>query len=710
VRLFGLITRHMIAKIFLAVALVVGFAFLFQATNDAQREADTLKDETRKSSETVAHMIIGAVEHSMLAGEGIQVKALIAELVHRVPEARVQVFDQRGVEVFGPPTPAPRTADIPARVRAVLADRQRRAEGDVIVRPVPAEERCTACHKDGSPLRGVLTLEVDRAACTARREDALAQLVLDGFIHVMTARKSELLDDYFSELHERAPGVRGAAVFDREGALSFGGAIAGLDDSAVLAAIAGGKQARSKHGDGTLDLVPLVMQDRCVACHKDKVGSVRGLLALSLSPRGAGGCDAEELEAVVDTSLRYIMLSQLGRRIADFLDAAAQTGAIKWLELHDHEGRRYWTTRQPPPPENVARVLRDRHGIRLFVGEGESERSLVAEPLANGEGCKRCHGGDSDLRGVVTVSMSTAMAAEARQAMLTRRTLLSFITLGALLAVLILLLRYLVLRPVRQIGDVADAVSEGNLTVAVLRAREDGDEMARLGYRVNHMVGGLRAKSQLEKFVSRGAARAAEAGGLEGVARHGQRRAATVLFSDIRGFTTFSETVSPEAVVEMLNRVLDAQARVVHNHGGDIDKFVGDALMALFHGAQAESRAAHAAVAMVEAVHVARVAGESFTVGIGIAAGEVVYGAMGSESRMDFTVIGDVVNTGARLCSAADSDQVLVTEAVARALGDSADIELVAGAPLQVKGKRDPVPVFQARRRASAARSAEPPV
>lgn len=689
----------MIAKIFLAVALVVGFAFLFQATRDAQREADTLKDETRKSAETVAHMIVGAVEHSMLAGEGIQVKALIAELTHRVPEARVQVFDQRGVEVFGPRSPAPRPDQIPARVRATLADRQRRVDGDVIVRPVPAEERCAACHKDGAPLRGVLTLEVDRAACATGREDAVSHLVLDGFIHVMTARKSELLDDYFGELHERAPGVRGAAVFDREGALSFGGAIAGLDEKTVLAGIAGGKAERRALGDGTLDLVPLVMQDRCVACHKDQVGSVRGLLALSLSPRGAGGCDAEELEAVVDTSLRYIMLSKLGRRIADFLDAAAATGAIKWLELHDHLGRRYWTTRPPPPPGNVARVLRERRGIRLFVGEGGSERSLVAEPLANRAGCKQCHGGGADLRGVVTVSMSTAMAAEAREAMLTRRTLFSFLTLGALLAVLIVLLRYLVLRPVRQIGDVADAVSEGNLAVAVLRAREDGDEMARLGFRVNHMVSGLRAKTQLEKFVSRGAARAAEAGGVDGVARAGERRSATVLFSDIRGFTTFSETVSPEEVVEMLNRVLDAQARVVHNHGGDIDKFVGDALMAVFQGAGAEARAVHAAVAMVEAVHDARALGESFAVGVGIAAGEVVYGAMGSEARMDFTVIGDVVNTGARLCSASDGDEVLVTEAVARALGDAADIELVAHAPLQVKGKREPVPVFQARRR-----------
>jgi adenylate cyclase len=247
---------------------------------------------------------------------------------------------------------------------------------------------------------------------------------------------------------------------------------------------------------------------------------------------------------------------------------------------------------------------------------------------------------------------------------------------------------------------VADAVGEGNLDVSVARADAGGDEVARLGHRVNHMVSGLRAKTQLEKFVSRGAAHAAEAAGLRGVARLGERRAAAVLFSDIRGFTTFSETVSPEAVVEMLNRVLDAQARVVVAHGGDIDKFVGDELMAVFQGQGAEVRAVASAVEMIRAVHDARVAGESFAVGVGVACGEVIYGAMGSEARMDFTVIGDVVNTGARLCSAAEADEVLVTDAVARACtGEIADVELVPHEPLHVKGKREPVVVHAARPR-----------
>jgi adenylate cyclase len=701
VRLFGLVTRHMIAKIFLAVALVVGLSLLFQTARDTRREVDMLKRETRMSAETIARMIIGAVEHAMLQGDGIQVKQLIADLVGRTPDTRVQVFDQRGIEVFAPPSPPPPPEQLPPPVRESLADGQRRVDGDMIYRPVPAEVRCRQCHPDSSSLRGLLAIEVDRTGCAARREDALVRLVQGGFVHIMTARKSELLDDYFSELGAAAPGVRAAAVFDTEGELAFGAAIDGLSAEEVRAAAAPGATPRRVPFDGgTLDLVPLPMSDRCVSCHDRDKGPVRGVLALSLAERSGRDCMSEELEAVVERSLRFIMLSQLGRRIADFLDAAAQTGALRSLDLYDSEGRRYWTTRHVEPPPHVAEALRRRTGMASFLGEGESERSLVVEPLANRDVCRRCHGGDDRPRGAVTVSLSTAMAARMRAETIQQRTWFSAGTLLAILIMLVGVLQYFVLRPVRQIGQVADAVGEGDLGVSVARADADGDEVARLGHRVNHMVSGLRAKIQLEKFVSRGAAHAAEAAGMRGVARLGERRTAAVLFSDIRGFTTFSETVSPEVVVEMLNRVLDAQARVVVAHGGDIDKFVGDALMALFQGPDAARRAAECAVEMVAAVHAARLAGETFCVGVGVAFGEVVYGAMGSEARMDFTVIGDVVNTGARLCTAADSDEVLVTDVVARACQGASRVEIVPHEPIQVKGKRGQVIVHAARRRA----------
>ena len=703
-RMFGIVTRRMIAKIFLVVALVVGGALFVQSGRDAQREADALKHETGESAKAIADIIVGVVEHSMLEGDGIKVKNLIAAVLARptLSDARVQVFDQRGLEVFAPPPPPPPPEDIPPRVLATMKSHERTVDGDTIVRPIASDARCRECHKDDEPLRGVLAIEVDRTKCGSMREQALTQLIESGFLHVMTAGKSTLLDDYFAELAKVAPGVRGAAVFSIDGTQSFGAEIAGLDEERVRAASSGAGTTSTELEGGRLDLIPLPMQERCVQCH-EKSGPVRGVLALSLAPASAGGmCESAELEAVIDTSLRYIMLSQLGRRIADFLDAAATSGAVKRLELYDAVGRRYWTTAHPAPSPDVAAVLGSRRQTSALVGEGESELSVVVAPLLNGNGCQRCHGGgDQDARGVVRVSLSTASAARARAAALEQRAIFSGVTLLAILVALVGLLQYFVLRPVRRIGEVADAVGGGNLGVEVSRASADGDEVSRLGMQINHMVSGLRTKTQLEKFVSRGASDAAHAAaaGLRGVARQGERRAATVLFSDIRGFTTYSETVPPERVVEMLNRVLDAQARLVHQHGGDIDKFVGDELMAVFQGEGAEARAVLCAVAMIEAVHDARVSGENLGVGVGLACGEVVYGAMGSEHRMDFTVIGDVVNTGARLCSNAEPDQVLMTAQVANAAWPLDGIELMPHEPLQVKGKRDPLPVIEARRR-----------
>jgi adenylate cyclase len=284
-----------------------------------------------------------------------------------------------------------------------------------------------------------------------------------------------------------------------------------------------------------------------------------------------------------------------------------------------------------------------------------------------------------------------------------RRAIFTLLTIGAILLLLIALFHYLVVRPVRQLERAAQAVGQGDLSRTIARANARGDELARLGSRFNEMVEGLRAKMHLEKFVSRGTAAAAHDAGLDGVGRQGERLETTVLFSDIRGFTAYSEKVDPEEVVDMLNHLLRAQADVVHRYDGDIDKFVGDELMALFHGDDAQERAVRCAVEMLDAVDEAH--RSELGIGVGISAGPVVYGAIGHEERMDFTVIGDVVNTGARLCSAAPGGTVLVTEEVRSACGECAGIAFEALEPLEVKGKSDALTVFAAKRSGDASDS-----
>jgi class 3 adenylate cyclase len=705
--------RRMAVKVFVAVGLVVAGLLAVQAWTDGEREVGNLRKQSEEAARDIARLFIGSLEHSMLRGNGIEIKALIDELeerlhdehqVKRLGEVQVQIFDQRGIQVLGPKPPAPAPAELPPDLAAVLTEHARREDkAGRVYRPVPNEEHCYECHEDKKPLRGVIMLEFDRARCAEARQEVLPRVITEGFTHVMTAERFEFLDEYFARLEEVAPRVEGVAVFDAEVERAFGKEIDGLDLAEVEARLERGATTSYLHrmDGGTLALVPLPMQERCIECHNDKLGAMRGVLVVSMAPSlEPGACASDELESVIDVSLRYIMRSRLGRRIADFLDAVAATGSVRELALYDDVGRRYWTTIHPEPPPHVAEVLARGETMVALIRDQDGERVRAVEPLKNERACTRCHGASSTLRGAVSVSLSTAFADQMRQETLERRMAFTALTLLGILLMLGVLFHFLVTRPVKRIGEVADEVGRGNLAVMVEQANAHGDEVARLGQRINEMVHQLRAKTHLEKFVSRGAVAAADAAGMRQISRAGERRAATVLFSDIRGFTSYAERVAPEVVVEMLNRLLRAQADVVGNFGGDIDKFVGDELMALFHGPNAEARAVLCATRIIDAVQRARREGESLSVGVGVSMGDVVYGAIGHEDRMDFTAIGDVVNTGARLCSAAAGNEILVTEAVRAAVGDVDDILFEAAEPLSVKGKREPLRVYRVRRRA----------
>ncbi|MCG8423742.1 MAG: HAMP domain-containing protein [Proteobacteria bacterium] len=697
------ITRHMVAKVFTAIGIGIGIALIVQAYADAGREAQTLKSETRKWAENIAQLFISAVEHSMREGDGIKVEESIEDLKGTIHDAaRVRIYDQRGIEVFGSELPPPPRWAIPDPVAAILdAPARRVTEDGRIFRPVLNQSRCHKCHDSDSVLRGVIEIDLAREEFQAMREEEFSRIITAGFIHIMTARREYLLDDYFAEIVRYGPSVETVAVFNADADLRYGAEIAGLDTGQVKKQLRRGSQVTYlPRDDRVLALVPLPMQDRCVACHKDdRMGDIRGVLAMSLKGTAAGEDQAErELENILETSLHFIMLSELGRRIADFLDAVAAGKAVQTLVLYDDQGRQYWTTRHPEPPADVAAVLASGQTSHRYVGSGMDESLLAIAPLRNSPECVQCHGSNSALRGVISVQVSTEIAEMTRASSIRRRIWFTAASLLGILAMLGGLLHFLVARPVKRISDVAQEVGNGNLSVTVERADPDGDEVARLGQHINEMVRGLRTKMHLEKFVSRGAAQAAAGAGLTPLDRTGERRAVTVLFSDIRGFTAYSEKVAPEVVVEMLNRLLRAQAEVVVDYGGDIDKYVGDELMAVFTGDNAETRAVMCAVRMIDAVGEVRKEGETLTVGVGIAAGDVVYGAVGHEERMDFTVIGDVVNTGARLCSAAGGDEVLISIPVRTAVGDVPGLRFASGTPLDLKGKQDPFPVYKVER------------
>ncbi|TDE39087.1 adenylate/guanylate cyclase domain-containing protein [Antarcticimicrobium sediminis] len=250
-------------------------------------------------------------------------------------------------------------------------------------------------------------------------------------------------------------------------------------------------------------------------------------------------------------------------------------------------------------------------------------------------------------------------------------------------------------RPILKIGAVAERVGEGDFAARVegVRAR---DEIGDLAERFNRMIGELGERLELMKFVSRGTVSAIQSAQEKGMHRGGERRRVSVIFTDIRGYTEFSERVSPEVVIEALNSYFDVQTRIVERFGGDVDKFVGDALVAVFEGDGMEQRAVGCAVEITAAM--ARLLEEypdyNLHVGIGVASGEVVMGAMGAKDRMDFTVLGSTVNLSARLCSKARPGQVLVDQATRDAARMLEGITFEDLEPIPLKGYAEPVAAF----------------
>jgi adenylate cyclase len=257
--------------------------------------------------------------------------------------------------------------------------------------------------------------------------------------------------------------------------------------------------------------------------------------------------------------------------------------------------------------------------------------------------------------------------------------------------------------PILRIGEVANRVGGGDLSARVegVRAR---DEIGDLAARMNAMIRELSERLELMKFVSRETLSAIRAADEKGVARGGVRCRAAVLFSDIRGYTAFAEVVAPEVVVDMLNQHLDAQTAIVERHGGDVDKFIGDEVVAVFQGPDMERRAVLCGLEVQRALAGILEAHPDWNLhaGLGISAGEVVMGAVGARDRLDFTVLGRVVNLASRLCAAAPADSILVTRPVRDALAGADFVVFVPLPPIELKGYAEPVTAFAAYAAAEA--------
>ncbi|HEV3317106.1 MAG TPA: adenylate/guanylate cyclase domain-containing protein [Candidatus Angelobacter sp.] len=270
------------------------------------------------------------------------------------------------------------------------------------------------------------------------------------------------------------------------------------------------------------------------------------------------------------------------------------------------------------------------------------------------------------------------------------------LVLGVVVGVL---LSHPISSPLMSLASAAESVAQGQLEVADGLMRNNPgrmrakDEIGVLGRSFLRMVQGLKERLAMSTFLSQATYEHIRQNP-ESPSAISERTSMAILFSDVRQFSNFAETRDPEVVIQLLNQVLSIEAEIVKKHGGDIDKFVGDALIAWFSGNDRCLRAVSAANEMITALQL-RFGGEAGTrIGVGIHVGEVVVGSVGSSARKDYTAIGSVVNMAARLCSNAQPGQVLVSEAVTLEVGGTVHLNPLP--PISLKGFSGAVPVFDA--------------
>ena len=189
------------------------------------------------------------------------------------------------------------------------------------------------------------------------------------------------------------------------------------------------------------------------------------------------------------------------------------------------------------------------------------------------------------------------------------------------------------------------------------------------------------------------------------VALGGTKRPVVVFFSDIRGFTPMSETMKPDEIAGLLTDYFTEMVDIVFEHSGTLDKFMGDAIMALWgapiaHADDAD-RAMQCALDQLDTLEKMNAkwkesGRQPLAIGIGINFGEVFAGNIGSNRRLEYTVIGDAVNTASRLCSSAGGNEILISEPFYKELKKPPKVEALE--PIQVKGKTKKVPVYRVKR------------
>lgn len=290
-----------------------------------------------------------------------------------------------------------------------------------------------------------------------------------------------------------------------------------------------------------------------------------------------------------------------------------------------------------------------------------------------------------------------AVATSLRVSLSTLTTIQRIIVFAGIFAVLFtavvsFLIARSVTNPIKKLVEGAHRIGTGDFNFRI--TLNSKDEIGTLASAFNEMTSGLLERYHMQKFVSTSTLSMIRQADKGEIKLGGERKNVTVLFSDIRGFTAFSEKVDPEEVIGMLNMYLSKQAKLVLKFNGEIDKYVGDELVAVFEGENMVDNAVLCSLEIQKEMDILHQQLEAkVRIGIGINTGMVVMGNMGSEERMDYTVLGSTVNLGARLCSKAQPGQILISETSFKLL--KIKVKSKALEPIEVKGVTRPVMIYE---------------
>lgn len=291
-------------------------------------------------------------------------------------------------------------------------------------------------------------------------------------------------------------------------------------------------------------------------------------------------------------------------------------------------------------------------------------------------------------------SWATALQAEKDL----RKQILGFTGVAVLIALLVsLALAHGLSVPIRELVGATEQIGEGNFGVRVpVRSQDD---LGRLAKSFNEMAADLALKEKYHSILHTIADKDVAQQLLEGkIALGGELREATVMFCDIRGFTALTQNMDPAEVIALLNEHMTVLTKIVTEHHGVVDKFIGDSIMALFgapksYGDDALNAVRCAQRMIAERTKLNETSRYHIQIGIGLATGQVLAGNMGSADRSNYTVLGERVNLAARLCSVAARGEIVLGSTTREQLGSR--ITVVEMDPMHLKGFSDSIVAYK---------------